>query len=46
MLCVREVLNAVGAPIEFDELLARFGLKKEGTKKNRRNFFIEFISVN
>jgi len=24
MLCVREVFNAVGAPIEFDELLARF----------------------
>jgi len=23
MLCVREVFNAVGAPIEFDELLAR-----------------------
>ena len=23
MLCVREVFNAVGAPIEFDELVAR-----------------------
>jgi isocitrate/isopropylmalate dehydrogenase len=26
MLCVREVFNAVGAPIEFDELLARSDL--------------------
>jgi len=26
MLCVREVFNAVGAPIEFDELLARLDL--------------------
>jgi isocitrate/isopropylmalate dehydrogenase len=24
MSCVREVFNAVGAPVEFDELLARY----------------------
>jgi isocitrate dehydrogenase (NAD+) len=28
MLCVREVFNAVGAPIEFDELLARLDLNE------------------
>ncbi len=28
MLCVREVFNAVGAPIEFDELLARWDLNR------------------
>jgi hypothetical protein len=42
MLCVREVFNAVGAPIEFDELLARL-IEFDSSARQRKSIFSEMM---